>query len=239
MTGRYDLDDMFPAGIDDSVEHELRQLFAAARAPATPDELAAEAAVVAAMSDIVRRGAPNRHVARRRTPLRRVVASHTAKVAMITGFAVVSTSAAAAAGSAAPADAIHSRPGRAYRDVAELRSRPTSGDPEPTTITEPAELQDAIVRTTEPASVALDGETDAQALCGSWAASVRSGVELEPDAKGALVAMAVRAGAAVERLCGPYVPSPLEPLPTAQENPSPAAEVPPTVPTVDATPSAR
>ena len=108
-------------------------------------------------------------------------------------------------------------------------------DPEPTTITAPTEVPDAIVRTTEPAPVAVDREMDAGALCGRWLTSVRAGVELEPDARRALVAMAARAGAAVDQLCGPFVPSAHEALPTAGESTPPGTVVPPTVSTIDST----
>ena len=234
MTQRHDLDDMFPAGIDDCDEHELRQLFAAALAPAAHDELAAEDSTVAAMSDIVHRQTTVRQFTRRRTPLHRVVASRTAKVAMITGIAVLSTSAAVAAG-VLPQPVQSVLDGAARIASGQGSDRDEPDDPEPTTITAPTEVPDAIVRTTEPAPVAVDREMDAGALCGRWLTSVRAGVELEPDARRALVAMAARAGAAVDQLCGPFVPSTHEALPTAEESTPPGTVVPPTVPTIDST----
>jgi hypothetical protein len=242
MTEQHDLDELVAAGIDACVEHELRQLFAVARAPGAADELAAEAAVVASMSDIVHRQTTTGHVTPRRPPLRRVVGSRTAKVTMITGFVVVLTSAAVAAGVVPqPVQSVFDRAARiASRQNAE-RDEPGAAvvnDPEPRAIAETTEVPDAIVPTTVAASIAVDRETDAHALCGMWTTSIRSGLELEAAAKRALVAMAARVGTAVERLCGPAVSTPAESVPSAQETPSAEAVLPPTVdttvPTTDA-----
>ena len=239
MTEQHDLDELVPAGIDDGVEHGLRQLFAVARAPGTADELAAEAAVVASMSDIVRRQTAIGHVAQRRTPLRRVTGSRTAKVAMITGFVVVLTSAAVAAGVAPePVQSVFDRAARIASWQNAEREEPDAAvrdDPEPRTTTEAIEVPDAIAPTTVAAYITVDRESDALALCGMWATSIRSGVELEADAKLALAAMTARAGAALDRLCGPAASPPDESVPAAQETLPPEAVLPPTVSTVDTT----
>jgi hypothetical protein len=186
------------------------------------------------MSDIVHSQTALHHVTRRRTPLHRAVASRTAMLAVITGFAVMSTSAAAAVGVLPqPMQSALDRAARIAHWQTSDREGPAavSDDPEPTTITE-ATVPDAIVPTTVAAYVAVDREMDAQALCGRWATSRRSGVELEPDAKRALVAIAARAGADLERLCGPAASTPIKAVPTAQESQPPEAVL-PTVSTVD------
>jgi hypothetical protein len=240
MTEHHDLGDTVPAGIDDCVDDDLRQLFAVARAPGATDELAAEAAVVASMSDIVKRQTAISHVTPRRTPSRRVVGSRTAKVATITGVVVVLTSAAVAAGVVPqPVQSVFDRAARIGSRQNAVRDEPGAAvrdDPVPTTITGTTEAPDVIVPTTMAAYTAIDQQTDAHALCGRWATSIRTGVELEADAQLALAAMSVRAVADLERLCGPATSTPDESAPSAQEAAPPAETVPPTtVSTVDTT----
>ena len=239
MTEYHGLDDTFPAGIDDCVEHDLRQLFDIARAPGATDELAGEAAVVASMSEIVHCQTAIGHVTQRRGPLRRVVGSRAAKVATITGFVVVLTSAAVAAGVVPqPVQSVLDRAARIGSRQNVDRDEPGAAvrdDPVPTAITGTTEVPDVIVSTTMAAYTAIDQHTDAHALCGRWATSIRSGVELEADAKLALAAMAVRAGAALERLCGPAAAIPDGSAPSARETPPPETVPPPTVSPVDTT----
>ena len=98
MSELHGLDDMFSADIDDAFEHEMRQLFVALQSPGTTDELASEASIVAAMVHAVSPQTSSFQSSTRRAPLARAIGSRAAKVAVVTGIAVISTSAAAAAG---------------------------------------------------------------------------------------------------------------------------------------------
>ena len=155
MSTPHVLDDMFTADIDDAFEHEMRELFGAAQSPGTTEELASEPTIVATMVHAVRPQTSTVQAPKRRTPLPRPFGSRVAKVAVFAGIAVISTSAAAAAG-VLPRP-VQSAVERAVQHVGwDLPERhapaaTTMENPEPTTIT--IDRLDASARPPRPTAV--------------------------------------------------------------------------------------
>ena len=240
MSRLHGLDDMFPADIDDAFEHEMRQLFVAAQSPGTTEELASEATIVAAMAHAVNQQTTSFQVSTRRATLARAIGSRAAKVGVLTGIAVISTSAAAAA-DLLPRP-VQSAVERAVQYAGwQLSERDASATTtmehsEPTHTTTTVRLE-ATVHPTMPPLVAVDRSVTTDELCHDWAFSIRSGSALEPNATRALIAMAERSGQGVERLCSPYAPGGSE-VPQTTEAPTTPQDVPssppPTVSTVSA-----
>jgi hypothetical protein len=235
MSRPHDLDEMFPADTDDAFELDLRPLFIAAQSPGTTEELASQAAVVADMTNAMNRQASSVRLPRPRAASTRAIGSRAAKVAMVTGIAVISTSAAAAAG-LLPQPAQHAveRAAQYAGWHSAERNGPATTTTEhldPTTTTTD---RIATVQSTTPRPAAADPSLTTDQLCRAWALSIRSGVPLEPEATRALAAMAERSGQAVERQCGPDVPTAPEILVPAEASTTPvdARPSPPTVPTV-------
>jgi hypothetical protein len=230
MSRLHGLDDMFPADFEDSVEHELRQLLIASQSSGTTEELASEASIVAAMAHAINPQPSLFQPSKRRAPLARAIGSRAAKVAIVTGIAVISTSAAAAAGLLPRT--VQSAVERAAQSVGwhlPERDEPattTMEHSEPTTIATTTDHLDVTVHPTMPPAVAVDQNLTSDELCRDWALSIRSGIALEPNSTRALVAMAERAGQGIERLCSPYTPTAPEVLATTD-----ATTIPGTVPT--------
>jgi hypothetical protein len=236
MSRQHDLDEIFPTDLDDAVENDLRQLFIALQSPGTTEELSSEASVVAAMAHAMDPQTSSFQSSTRRAPMIRAIGSRAAKVAVVTAIAVISTSAAAAAGLLPrPVQSAVERAAQYVGWHLPERDEPattTMEHPEPTPITTSTDRPDAAIRSTEPPSVAVDRSLTTDELCRGWAFSIRSGVPLEPDATRALSALAERAGQVVERLCRPYAPTAPE-VPAATEATTTPATVPtPTVSTV-------
>ena len=172
---------------------------------------------------------------KRRSPLARPIGSRAAKVALVTAIAVISTSAAAAAGILPqPVQSVVERAAQYVGWHLPERDEPATAavdHPAPTQITATTDRLDVTVHPAMPPSVAVDRSLTTDELCRDWASSIRSGIALEPDALRALSEMAERAGQGVDRLCSPVAPTAPQVLTTIE-----ATTTPETVPTpTDAT----
>ncbi|MDQ1424773.1 MAG: hypothetical protein QOD72_2271 [Acidimicrobiaceae bacterium] len=237
MNKPHNRDDVFPAGIDDGVEREIQQIFVTAQSPGTAEELASEASVVAAMTHGLRHQRPSSQTRKPRPPRSRAVASRAAKVAMVSGLAVVSMSAAAAAGVLprpvqSALDRVAHYAGWSLR-LGDPPATTVMEKPKPTATTTTTDRLDATVLPTTP-SVEVGTRATAGELCRAWVFGIQSRVAVEPNAMQALVVIAERGGRAVEQLCGPYTSTGTE-APTTQATPATVvSSLPPTGSTVSA-----